>query len=75
MAADAHDPLANLSSSYPAFWFTQEIIGRHGDCWVARRKDGLSPGLHTVITSDLAELHAVLASPEGARAAVQDERG
>ncbi len=65
MAADAHDPLTSLIRNYPAFWFSRETIGRHGSCWVARRKNGLRPGLHTVITTDLAELHAVLANPEG----------
>ncbi len=64
MAADA-DSLASLSSSYPAFWFSRETVGRHGVRWVARRKDGLSPGLHTVITADLSELHTALASPDG----------
>jgi hypothetical protein len=57
--------LDRLASMYPAFWFTLEVIGRHGSSWVARRKNGLRPGLHTVITSDLAELHAALASLEG----------
>ncbi|HXP21182.1 MAG TPA: hypothetical protein VN840_16180 [Streptosporangiaceae bacterium] len=33
---------------------------------VSACKDGLGPGLHTVITSDLTELHAALASQEGA---------
>jgi hypothetical protein len=56
--------LDRLASMYPAFRFTLEVIGRHGSCWVARRKSGMRPGPHTVITSDLAELHAALASPD-----------
>jgi hypothetical protein len=57
--------LDRLASMYPAYWFILEVIGRHGSCWVARRKNGQRSGPHTVITSDLAELHAALASPEG----------
>jgi len=56
--------LDRLASAYPAFWFGREAIGRHGTCWVARRRDGLRPGLHTVITADLAELRAALANPD-----------
>lgn len=66
MAADARDPLASLRADYPDFVFSLETFGRHGDCWVATRKDGLSPGLHTFITHDLAELIAALAGPAGA---------
>ena len=57
--------LDRLAGMYPAFWITLETIGRHGSCWVARRKNGVPPGLHTVITSDLDELHAALATPQG----------
>ncbi len=56
--------LNRLASAYPAFWFSREAIGRRGARWVARRKDGLRPGLHTVITADLAELRAALANPD-----------
>jgi len=57
--------LDRLAAAYPAFRFGCEIVGRHGPCWVAERKNGLHPGLHTVITADLGELHAALASEEG----------
>jgi len=56
--------LGRLASMYPAFSFSRETIGRHGTCWVARRKNGLLPGPHTVVTGDLAELRAALASDE-----------
>jgi hypothetical protein len=58
--------LDRLAAAYPAYCFSRETIGRHGTCWVARRKDGLSPGLHTVITADLDELHAALADQDDA---------
>jgi hypothetical protein len=54
-----------LTAAFPAFRFSYRAVGRHGTCWVAERKDGLSPGLHTLITSDLAELRAALATPDG----------
>jgi hypothetical protein len=60
-----HDPLASLVKTYPAFRFNLRTVGRHGDCWIAERKDGLTPGLHTIITADLEELRAALASQEG----------
>ena len=52
--------LDRLAAAYPAFWFARQPGGRHGICWVAQRKAGLHPGLHTVITADLAELRAAL---------------
>jgi hypothetical protein len=57
--------LDRLTAAYPAFRFGCETIGRHGSCWVARRINGLNPGVHTVITADLDELRTALASHEG----------
>jgi len=60
----AADELDRLTAAYPAFRFRCQMIGRHGTRWIAERKVGLHPGLHTVITADLAELRAALASQE-----------
>lgn len=49
-----------LAADYPAFDVSRQHYGRHGLCWVAIRKDRTAPGLHTAITSDLAELNATL---------------
>jgi len=57
--------LDRLATAYPAFRFSLDFFGRRGTLWVARRINGLNSGVHTVITADLAELHAVLASQEG----------
>ncbi len=57
--------LDRLTVAYPAFRFRSQLIGRHGVRWVAERKNGLHPGLHTAITADLVELRAALASEEG----------
>ncbi len=61
----ASDELDRLTAAYPAFRFRCQTIGRHGARWVAERRNGLHPGLHSVITADLAELHAALASENG----------
>ncbi len=60
----ASDELDRLTAAYPAFRFRCQMIGRHGARWIAERKNGLHPGLHTVITADLAELRTALASQE-----------
>jgi hypothetical protein len=65
-AATVGRELDRLAIAYPAFRFSLENVGRHGCCWEARRKHGLRPGLHTVITAELSELRARLASAEGA---------
>jgi len=62
---DAADEIDRLTAAYPAFRFRCQTVGRHGTRWVAERKIGLHPGLHTVITDDLAELRAALAGEEG----------
>lgn len=57
--------LNRLAGAYPAFRFrTQGSPRSEGLRWVAKRIDGLNPGLHTVITPDLRELHAALAGPD-----------
>jgi hypothetical protein len=56
--------LDDLKAAFPAFRFSHRPVGRHGSCWVAERKNGLDPGVHTLITSDLSELRAALASQE-----------
>jgi len=58
--------LDRLAAAYPAFQFGYRPTGRHGSCWTAERKNGLDPGLHTLITSDLSELLATLAKSAGA---------
>jgi len=59
-AVDAGRELMRLAMAYPAFRFRHETVGRHGLRWIAERRDGLSHGLHTVITADLGELQAAL---------------
>ena len=52
--------LGRLAAAYPAFRFSREHVGRHGQCWVAERRDRMAHGVHTVITADIAELRAAL---------------
>lgn len=52
--------LGVLVARYPAFTFAYARIGRRDCRWIAERKDGLSAGLHTMITADLDELSAAL---------------
>ena len=53
--------LRRLAAGYPAFRFrTQQGWDRGRLRWVAERIQGTDAGLHTVITTDLAELHAAL---------------
>jgi hypothetical protein len=58
--------LDGLAAAFPAFRFSYRPVGRPGSCWSAERKNGIDPGVHIVITSDLAELRVVLAGQEGA---------
>lgn len=51
--------LALLRIAFPGFWFSRYIRGRRLR-WVAVRKNGAVPGLHSLVTDDLAELCAVL---------------
>jgi hypothetical protein len=56
------DTLRALAGGYPEFRFFREPRGWHRQLrWVAERVTGGNPGLHTVITADLTELHAALA--------------
>lgn len=57
--------LDRLAAAYPAFRFSLDFLGRRGDLWVARRINGLDPGVHMVITADLGELRGALANPDG----------
>ena len=58
---DVQAELRRLAADYPAFRFrTQTGYDRKRMRWVAERVQGLDAGLHTVITTDLAELRAVL---------------
>ena len=57
---DVSEVLAGLRQDYPPFAFRRETLGRHGPRWVARRRQGASPGVHTVITASLAELRDAL---------------
>jgi hypothetical protein len=52
--------LGALTASYPAFRFQYVQVGRLGDRWIAERASGTDPGLHTVITEDVRELHHAL---------------
>ena len=54
--------LRRLAAAYPAFRFRTQGGWDHRQVrWVAERIRGIDPGLHTVITTDLAELRAALA--------------
>ena len=62
-ALDVHGELRRLAGDYPAFRFrTQAGHDRMRMRWVAERISGLDAGLHTVITTDLDELRAVLST-------------
>ncbi len=60
--------LGSLHSSYPAFRFRCAQVGWPGRRWIAERINGLDPGLHTMITADLAELHEALDQDEARHA-------
>jgi hypothetical protein len=54
---DTGPALGVLSARFPAFRFRRERVGWHRECrWIAERENGLTPGLHTLITADLSEL-------------------
>jgi hypothetical protein len=56
--------LQRLAADYPAFRFRiQQGWDRTRLRWVAERIRGLDEGLHTAITTDLAELRAALGNP------------
>lgn len=60
-AWDRTGELQRLAAEYPAFRFrTQHGWDRSRLRWVAERIRGLDEGLHTAITTDLAELRAAL---------------
>jgi hypothetical protein len=54
--------LALLALTYPAFRIGLEPGRSHRPRWSAVRKHRAAPGLYAVITPDLDELHAVLAT-------------
>jgi hypothetical protein len=58
--------IRRLAAAYPEFLFSHELLGHRGARWVAERRDWRAPGLHTVITDDLMELHAALARDKAA---------
>jgi hypothetical protein len=51
--------LAALRADYPAFRFSSKALLGRGCMYTAQRMDG-KPGLHTIMTSDLAELRETL---------------
>lgn len=59
-AGEAGPDLGVLIACYPQFRFCRARIGRRGLRWTAERIDGISPGLHTMITADLSELRSAL---------------
>ena len=62
---DIGTALRALAAEYPAFRFRHEPVGHRKARWVAERKTGLDPGLHTVITSSFAELCRALTRDGG----------
>ena len=60
--------LGPLHARYPAFRFRCAQVGWLGPRWVGERINGLDPGLHTMITADLAELREALAQDEARHA-------
>ncbi len=67
-----HDDIAmalgSLHARYPAFRFRVAEVGWLGCRWIAERIKGLDPGLHTMITADLAELRDALDQDEARHA-------
>jgi hypothetical protein len=59
---------SSLELMYPAFRFRRERLGHRGMRWIAQRRDGLEPGLHTVISANLQELCAALHEDQARRA-------
>ena len=63
---DVYGELRRLAADFPAFRFRiQGGWDRRRMRWVAERVRGLDAGLHTVITTDLAELRAALDAAPG----------
>lgn len=58
--------LSLLARTYPALRFRCERAGAHGLRWIAERRNGLDPGLHTTITARLHELREALREGPGA---------
>lgn len=54
-----------LRTDYPAFRFSFEALLGRGCMYTAQRTDG-KPGLHTIMTSDLAELRETLTAAHAA---------
>jgi hypothetical protein len=52
--------LAELSGAYPGFRFAAEVRPGRSPRYTAQRADS-RPGLHTIVTGDLAELRELLA--------------
>jgi|HubBroStandDraft_4_1064222.scaffolds.fasta_scaffold659021_1 hypothetical protein len=61
------DDNSSLESLYPAFRFRREKLGHRGMRWIAQRRNGFEPGLHTVIAADLPELCAALSEDQARR--------
>lgn len=53
-----------LTITYPAFRFTILTAGIHHSRWLAVRKRGTDPGVHTVVTDNLDELQEALGPPD-----------
>lgn len=53
-----------LTITYPAFRFTILTVGVHHSRWLAVRRKGTDPGVHTVVTGDLDELREALGDPD-----------
>jgi hypothetical protein len=56
--------LTLLMTAFPAFTITCYPHGWREPRWEAVRRNPADPGLYAVITPDLAELHAILATTE-----------
>jgi len=53
--------LGILIAKYPEFRLQHAPVGPQRNRWIAERINGHEPGLHTLITADLAEFLAALA--------------
>jgi hypothetical protein len=60
---DGAAALAELCAAYPVYRFFAEVRPGSRPSYTAQRTDG-QPGLHTIVTGDLAELREVLAAAE-----------
>ena len=52
--------LGLLTVTYPAFRFRRERVSPRRSRWIATRRNGCDPGVHTIVTADLGELRAAL---------------